>query len=141
MRSYHLIPLLLATTAALPGCGGSDTSVRGTVTYDGQPVQRGVITFTPTDGGKPEGSKILAGEFVIESIQPGNKQVSVIGVIGGEAENSAPVTSDDKIRSMVEASREAEMIPTNAVGNGQTVSVEAGTQDIVIELSRRDAGK
>ncbi len=141
MKSCRSILLLFVALAALPGCGGADTSVIGTVTYEGQPVQRGVITFTPTDGGKPEGSKILAGEFAIESLQPGQKQVSIIGVFGGAAEKRAPVTSDDKIRSMVETARESEMIPTNAVGNGQTVSIEAGPQEIAIKLSRPESTK
>ena len=95
-----------------------------------------MITLTPTDGsGKPEGSKILAGQFEIKSIEPGQKRVSVIGVTAEPSSTDEPVASDDKIKNMVEASRSAEMIPTNAKGNGQTVSIAEGQQEIIVELS------
>ena len=128
--------LLFVVLLVLVGCHRSGTSVTGTVSYDGQPVPRGVITLTPTDGsGKPEGSKILAGKFEITSIEPGQKRVSVIGVTAEPSSTDEPVASDDKIKNMVEASRSAEMIPTNAKGNGQTVSIAEGQQEIIVELS------
>ena len=109
----------------------------GTVTYEGQPVERGVITLTPVAGrGTSEGAKILRGEFQIEGIAPGTKQVSIIGVVGSQDAKDQPISSDNKIEAMVESTRQAEMIPTNAIGNGQTIRVEKGMQAVSIELSR-----
>lgn len=125
--------LLLGTL----GCNDEGTSVRGTVTYEGQLVERGVITLTPTDGsGKPEGSKVLHGEFHIGSIEPGDKQISVIGGVGSESEQAAPATSEGKVKSMIQAGQQTELIPTNAVGNGQTVIVQEGPQEIEVILLR-----
>ena len=109
----------------------------GKVTYEGEPVERGVITLTPFESsGKSDGAKILHGEFRIEGIEPGKKQVSVIGAVGNQSDASQPVVSDDKIKAMIESTRQMKMIPTNAVGNGQTFTVQAGIQEITIELSR-----
>jgi hypothetical protein len=49
------------------GCGGDSASISGSVTYDGKPVTRGVISIAPADGrGKGEGAKILNGKYAIE---------------------------------------------------------------------------
>jgi hypothetical protein len=51
--------------AALTGCGDGKASVDGTVTFDGQPVASGMITFVAEEGGKlvREGAVIQQGGF------------------------------------------------------------------------------
>lgn len=134
--------LLVVALTGFAGCGPPGTSVQGTVSYEGEPVQRGVITLTPTDGsGKPEGSKILAGRFEIDSIEPGKKQLSVIGVTGKQADINKPTTSEDKTGTIVAAAHSAEMIPTNAMGNGQTITLAEGNQEITLRLTRPSDSK
>ncbi|MCH2184121.1 MAG: hypothetical protein MK108_19150 [Mariniblastus sp.] len=122
------------------GCGGPVTSVKGQVRYEGSPVTRGVISITPVGGrGKSEGSKVLDGAFEIPSIEPGSKQISVIGVMGEETEVDQPLSSEDKLTRAAPSKRGPVQIPTNAVGNGQTIMVNEGPQEINILLSKPDS--
>jgi hypothetical protein len=49
------------------GCGTGDgiqrVAISGTVTYQGQPVDNGFITFTPIDNGIQSGARILHGKY------------------------------------------------------------------------------
>jgi len=64
----------------LAGCGGERRyELTGTVTYGGQPVERGEISFDPTEPGEaPEGGPILDGRFRVE-VGPGKKIVRIRG--------------------------------------------------------------
>lgn len=67
----------LALVAQL-GCGGSNTiEVSGLVTYDGEKVESGQISFTPLDGaGPPEADVIENGQFSMQAT-PGMKRVQI----------------------------------------------------------------
>lgn len=119
------------------GCGGPIASLNGTVRYEGEAVTRGVISITPVGGkGKAEGAKILGGKFELKSIAPGEKQVTVIGVVGEESEIQVPHSSENKLAAIAPRREETLQVPTNAVGNGQTILVQTGPQEIEIELSK-----
>ncbi|WP_146119113.1 carboxypeptidase-like regulatory domain-containing protein [Blastopirellula marina] len=51
------LSLMVLATLAVAGCGqqsyGDLGLVTGTVTMDGQPVKEAMVTFTPSDGGRP----------------------------------------------------------------------------------------
>lgn len=65
------------------GCGSSLATVSGTVTFNGQPVERGVINLTPADGkGAGVGGSIENGAYLLRDVVPGEKIVRL----------SAPVT-------------------------------------------------
>ncbi len=52
--------------AGVAGCGESGPakySVAGFVTYEGQPVEKGEISFVPAEGGAPDGGTIEKGKF------------------------------------------------------------------------------
>jgi len=58
MRSPFLLPwVAVFAAAAVGGCGSSDglprEPISGTVTLDGQPLDGGMITFTPTQAAEP----------------------------------------------------------------------------------------
>jgi hypothetical protein len=123
------------------GCG-SATSVSGSVTYDGEPVADGWVTFLPSGGqGKEAGGKITAGKYRVESIEPGDKIVQVIGVrevpfvASSEEmerlsrENPEPEAGRDVVHS-------ADTIPPNAEGNNRPVVVEEGEQTIDLQLRK-----
>jgi len=64
----------------LAGCGGEKRyEVTGTVSFDGQPVERGEISFDPTEPGKaPEGGPIVEGRFRV-NVSSGKKIVRIRG--------------------------------------------------------------
>ncbi|VTS06649.1 hypothetical protein [Tuwongella immobilis] len=91
MRTMRWTPLLmLGMLIGLCGCGdsGGGIAVRGKVTFDGKPVEDGVILFIPegasnsgADSYRPKvGTQILNGEYAMEADrgpQTGTYQVSI----------------------------------------------------------------
>ncbi len=81
-RFFGFCSLLLALLAV--GCGRYDAHVSGIVTLDGQPVDRGNVTFIPRIGGttsyaniQPDGSyEVMTGEE--RGLPSGNYQVSIV---------------------------------------------------------------
>ena len=71
---------LAAALAFLSGCSGRP-SVSGTVTFNGQPVDGGVIVFIPEgQGGKQASAPIVDGKFSISSGEgptPGKNRVEI----------------------------------------------------------------
>lgn len=74
---------LLAACAALlllltSGCGGDGkVPVSGSVSFDGQPVERGEISFVPVEAGQsPDGGTIENGQFAFRTT-PGAKRVEI----------------------------------------------------------------
>ena len=65
------LPGFLATVALAAGCG-SDANVApvtGTVTYKGEPLKQGTITFVP-ENGRPGNGKIVDGQIVEVTLAP-----------------------------------------------------------------------
>ncbi|MGQ0636910.1 MAG: hypothetical protein ACT4QC_20060 [Planctomycetaceae bacterium] len=82
---FLLAALLLGAGA---GCGGADgpqrASVEGTVTFNGEPVLEGTITFTPAEGtaGPTAGGTVDNGQFKIPAdLGPvvGKQSVAITG--------------------------------------------------------------
>jgi hypothetical protein len=73
-RPLRLILFLLLATVI--GCGGQEkpkyTNVKGKVTYNGHPIDKGQITFS-IDGYPPSSMKIEAGEFNGQAMVGSNK--------------------------------------------------------------------
>jgi hypothetical protein len=72
----------LLCLTSLTGCGGGGVAeVEGAVTYDGQPVSPGIVSFLPADaGGKQGGGAILKGKYRVypESVlRPGKYRVEI----------------------------------------------------------------
>ncbi len=59
--------LFLTAVSALAGCGDSSMAqVSGSVTVDGQPIDKGAIAFYPVDGKAPTaGGEIKAGAYSV----------------------------------------------------------------------------
>lgn len=77
----------LVVAALLPclGCGASHLAVvQGNVTFDGQPVEQGSITFEPADGvGPVTGGTIQNGKYRLDAeggMEPGKKIVRIRAV-------------------------------------------------------------
>ena len=100
-RPVFPIWLLLAALAvfAVSGCGDTGRNeVTGTVTYKGQPLDEGLITFIPQDGqGTQDGAGISNGAYRIprdKGLVPGRYMVTIYGGDGvprvGDGEPSGP---------------------------------------------------
>ncbi len=70
----------LVLLACLAGCGSDGlTEISGTVTFNGQPVEKGNISFLPADGkGPTAAATIAAGKYSVK-IAPGQKKVAIEG--------------------------------------------------------------
>lgn len=65
----------------LVGCSDGLARVSGTVTFNGEPVSRGMINLEPVDGvGPMSGGSIEGGQYVIEQVTPGEKIVRISAV-------------------------------------------------------------
>jgi hypothetical protein len=137
------LTLVVALTA---GCGGT-TRVTGEVTYDGQPVGDGRISFLPADGkGPPVGASIVGGRYAIENLTPGPKVVKI------EAVKKVPFArSSAEMAKMAAANKAkgdgsglidpADAIPANAVGNNEKVEVTPGEQTRDFHLQKPAGAK
>ena len=61
------------------GCSDGKLVLKGKVTFDGNPVDRGSITFMPINGAGPtDGCDITKGAYSL-TLVPGNYKVSITG--------------------------------------------------------------
>lgn len=88
MLEMHAIGLWFVISALLLplclGCQHQGCPVQGEVTFEGQPVEDGTVTFEPADGqGPTAGGRISTGRYSIDSDAaplPGKKIVRIFGV-------------------------------------------------------------
>lgn len=73
----------LAGLLLLSGCGGTESSIWGTVNLDGKPVADGAIRFIPMEGtrGPDAGAVIRDGKYkvVVKELASGKYRVSIRG--------------------------------------------------------------
>lgn len=132
MRARAIGICCLTLIIGLAGCGGKKpNTVRGSVTYDGQPVAKGFITFFPKDTGPTRGAAIVDGQFTIVDVPPGRRRAVITAEPVAHLRPSAAGR-----RATVWLAPPAVPIPANAVGNGQEVQVAAGDQTIDFHLQR-----
>ncbi|MGL4514737.1 MAG: hypothetical protein ACRCT8_16740 [Lacipirellulaceae bacterium] len=64
--------------ATLCGCGPANgkSAISGTVTFDGEPISTGFVTFTPEGAGSPDAGPIHDGKFSLKAV-PGKHRVKV----------------------------------------------------------------
>ncbi len=122
----------------LSGCGDG-AGVSGEVTYEGQLVEKGNITFFPADGkGQPAGATILKGKYNLDELPPGPKVVK----IGANKEQVLPRSSLEMSQKMATQRRtaksgtSAQLIPPDAVGNNSTVELAVGKQKLDFHLTK-----
>jgi len=71
---------MLGLATCLSGCGRSEgkIEVRGTATWNGEPIADGYVELQPTDGqGQIAGAEIVGGKFTVVAF-PGAGRVSVM---------------------------------------------------------------
>ena len=122
------------------GCNTSPASVSGTVTYNGQPVASGEISFTPADGkGPTAGGPIAAGKYSVADVAPGPKIVQVTALSSFQFAKSTEELAEQAAAAgnrPVEPPPLEDLVPANAVGNGQQVEIKAGSQTLDFDLKK-----
>ena len=126
--------------AVLTGCGDQATTVVGVVRYNSTPVEQGSVSFQPVAGGKSFGAMIENGNYDVVDAQPGSYTVSFRAVRKvdfaksnaelaqmWEQRQSSGGTADD-------LADPADVMPEDAVGNGQTVEIRPGTNRLDFDL-------
>ena len=73
---------LVAAMLLLAGCGSGRIPISGDVTFNGEPILTGTITFEPADDkGVATGGKIVSGKYALvgdAAPQPGKKKVRIV---------------------------------------------------------------
>lgn len=138
--NVNSVLLLTGTVLCLAGCGTA-TTVSGTITYEGEPVQEGWVTFLPVDGnGSEAGAKITDGEYHVDEISPGEKTVQIVGVkevpfVASSAEMEQQSRENpNRVGDGRDLVYPADTVPPDAVGNNQRVTVNEGAQTLDFDL-------
>jgi hypothetical protein len=116
------------------------------VTYNGEPVGNGYITFLPADGkGAPGAGLITDGHFAVANLTPGPKVVKIEAVKKVPfARSSAEMAKKAAVNKFLGDGSglidPADVIPANAEGNNEKVDIQPGKQSRDFHL-RKSAGK
>ncbi len=141
MLTRSAAALVVALIAAV-GCGEKATTIDGKVTYNGEPVEMGAISFRPTDGkGQVFAALILDGAYSVPKAVPGSRTVAIRGTkkvnFGRSSEEAARLAAEQQAAGNAMAAHIAEAadyIPTDAEGNNQTIEIASGDQTIDFNL-------
>lgn len=72
-RALRAVAFALAMAAVTSGCGRRDMGrVSGTLTFQGKPVPKGIVKFTPKGHPAGAGETDDAGRFVLNTLQKGD---------------------------------------------------------------------
>jgi hypothetical protein len=109
--SLSAMGLIVAALGMCLGCGSNRTTIEGTVTYAGQPVEQGSITFEPASGAGPSAGGIIEnGRYKVdaEGLTPGEMivRISAVRATGKKIEAGPPEppgTMVDEVRPYIPA--------------------------------------
>lgn len=79
----RLILASFLTAFIVAGCGSGEPPtypVKGKVTLDGKPLEKGLIRFSPAGNASPVGGEIKAGEYTLNA-PPGESKVEITSTI------------------------------------------------------------
>lgn len=120
------------------GCGDANKDlpptvpVTGKVTYQGQPISNGLVTFIPSNGSKPaSGQTDKNGEFTLSTF--GRED----GAVFGKHKVTIKAYKEGQDVSLVPADKLSYAVPKKYVEEATTsleVEVKKDSNDIVLEL-------
>jgi hypothetical protein len=132
MKLDPLVWLVAAVLFCSPGCRQVD-SLSGNVTYNGEPVQKGSVTFASTDGSGPGfGAQVVDGKYSTDKVRLGKHTVHVRGL-----QDAPPMTREQQMDWRKHGNRyglPVDYIPEDAEGNGQTVEISSGANTLDFAL-------
>ena len=119
------------------GCGGSDkgTTVKGSVTYDGKPVEKGYIIFHSKEGkgDRSVGGAISGGKFTVKNVPLGKCRVEVTATPASSGEvvsmdEAVKIAKQKKGETKGETKKDPDEIASHAEGNNKDHDIAAGTE-------------
>jgi hypothetical protein len=134
--------LLLCLIASAVGCGPAGSSVQGTVSYQGTPIEKGMVTFTPVEGkGSVVGCNIENGKFSATGVTPGKNVLTVAAVKSVTFSRSSDEMSKMAASKAGKGSIEglidpADVVPADAKGNGAEHMINEGSNTLDLKLSK-----
>ncbi|QJX00832.1 hypothetical protein [Frigoriglobus tundricola] len=121
-----VIALLIAFCSGCGG-GGDGVTVRGSVTYDGKPVEKGYINFHSKDGkGRSVSGEIDGGKFSVKNVPTGKCRVEVVST----PPSQGPMSMEESVNNAKQKKSEPakDEVPANAEGNNQVHDIASGTE-------------
>ncbi|MCA9117938.1 MAG: hypothetical protein KDA79_22860 [Planctomycetaceae bacterium] len=137
---YQVLKVAVVT-ALLTGCGGASgpeqVLVSGKVTWQGEPVEDGVIRFLPAEGSDtPTKSAVVQkGQYEASgrgALVPGTYRVEITAFTGGPAGPSLPVSDPESAKREQEAQTRKQILPEkyNAKSEIEPFVVPSGAGEI-----------
>jgi hypothetical protein len=112
------------------GCGSQGSTVSGTVTYNGQAVEKGHINFIPADGkGTPVGGDIKNGKYEVRGVIPGKNRVEVSSYTAAGTDSMGDAVKGAKAKLAADA-----VAPTDE-GNGKIHEIGSGSTELDLKLT------
>lgn len=75
---FHWVQVVAGVAClVLSGCGESQSTVAGSVTFDGQPVASGMVTFVSSDGPLARAGAVISNGAFRTQLAPGNYKVEL----------------------------------------------------------------
>ena len=125
-----VIPAFAFFLTGLLGCGGQGSTVSGTVTYNGKPVEKGNISFAPADGkGTPVGGEIKGGRYSVSNVTPGKCKVLVSSYVAAGSDSMGDAVKNKTTKLPSDA------IAPNDEGNGKTHDIGSGSTELNLTLT------
>ena len=137
----HLSPVIaLIIPALLAGCGSNMGQVHGKITFEGQPVTSGSVTFAPKvpadqfEAGRPaSGAPNAAGEFQLSTFRKNDGALvgpHIVTYLAPQAPESVdPVWYAERLKLFQKYGK-------CRLPKGYVVEVKPGRNDITLELSQ-----
>lgn len=141
-RSTTALLLTFCLLTSLVGCSSPLATVQGTVSYEGTPIAKGMITFTPADGkGSVVGCNIENGKYLATGVTPGKNVLTVAAVkqvtFSRSSEEMSKMAASNAgnggIQGLIDP---ADIVPANAKGNAAEHSVNTGSNTIDLQLTK-----
>ena len=138
LRSFWIIPIALLPVVL--GCGTSEgPTVTGTASYNDQPIEKGNISFYPTEGkGQAAGGEIVNGKFTVKNVTPGKNRVEITAQPKMKGPPPTDMTEATKHPPVVDPST---LITASAVGNNEIHDITSGGAPLVFSLHPQSTGK
>lgn len=142
LSSATLFLIALSLVATTVGCGSPTANVQGKVSYEGSPIQKGMVTFTPADGkGTVVGCNIENGQYSAKGVTPGKNIVTVAATkqvtFSRSSEEMSKMAASNAGKGGIEGLIDpADIVPADAKGNGAEHTVNTGSNTLDLQLSK-----
>jgi hypothetical protein len=139
MQTFRLA-LMLIVLFFVCGCAPPTGVVKGTVTFQGRPLEAGQVRFEPTSGaGGTQGGEITKGEFLVKGLQPGKFKVRVDGEYRPPKITAPGGPESQRRMTDAEILAQSDPLPVDTMGRDQEIDVVVGEQRMTIELTSPSA--